>query len=212
MPAKRLRQDVLPLLLRRIIDGELKPGARIVESRLAAELAVSRTPLREALLTLEREGLVRSDRRRGFTIEALSADDVRETYPLLAALESFAVRSSAPLLPLVVPELKKINTRLAATRSPQKSLQLDTHFHETLTSQCTNSRLLALIASLRLVIRRYEQVYMSMSELLPTSVAQHNQIIGAIERGDDAALFKAIEQNYLFGMHVLLRRFELPRR
>ena len=208
MPAKRLRQDVLPLLLRRIIDGELKPGARIVESRLAAELAVSRTPLREALLALEREGLVRSDRRRGFTIETLSAGDVRETYPLLAALESFAVRSSAPLLPLVVPELKKINARLATTRSPQKSLQLDTRFHETLTSQCTSVRLLALIESLRLVIRRYEQVYMSMSELLPTSVAQHAQIIGAIERGDEAALFKAIEQNYSFGMHVLLRQFE----
>src|SRR5713101_6738628 len=101
-PSKRLRQDVLQALLKRIIEGTLKPATKIIESRLAAELDVSRTPLREALLHLEREGLVRSDLRRGFTVERLSAREVRETYPLLAALECFGVRSSAELLPLLV--------------------------------------------------------------------------------------------------------------
>ena len=70
---RRLRQDVLPALRQRILAGRMKAGTKIIESRLAATLGISRTPLREALLHLEREGLVRSDLRRGFTVEPLSS-------------------------------------------------------------------------------------------------------------------------------------------
>jgi len=205
-PSKRLRQDVLQALLKRIIEGTLKPATKITESRLAAELDVSRTPLREALLHLEREGLVRSDLRRGFTVERLSEREVRETYPLLAALECLAVRSSAELLPLLVPALRRINAEFRRACLPQKALDLDTLWHDTLLSQSKNSRLKALVTSLRRAIRRYEHFYMSDTTLIPTSAAQHRAIITAIRSGDTDQIATAIETNYIFGMQVLLRK------
>ncbi len=205
-PSKRLREDVAPALLRRIINGSLKPGEKVKESRLSRDLGVSRTPLREALLSLEREGLIRSDLRRGFTIEPLSAREVREIYPVLAALECLAIRSCFDLLPLLVPQLVKINAAFARSRSPANAQDLDTRWHETLMSQSKNSRLASLLGMLRQSIRRYEHLYMSDLKLIPMSVRQHNAIIDAIQKEDLEALLNGVERNYRFGMQILLRK------
>ncbi len=202
----RLRQELLPALRRSILLGKLKPGSKIIESRLAATLGVSRTPLREALLHLEREGLVRSDLRRGFTVEPLSPREVRETYPMLAALECFAVRTSVEFIPPLLPALERLNAQFRRARSPQDALELDTRWHDTLMSPSRNSRLTALVASLRLAIRRYEHIYMSDSAVLPTSAAQHDGILAALRKGDLEAALRSIELNYTFGMHSLLRK------
>ena len=202
----RLRQDVVPEIRKSILVGRLKPGAKIIESRLAATLGVSRTPLREALLHLEREGLVRSDLRRGFTVEALSVREVRETYPVLANLECYAVRSSGPFLSPLLPVLERINARFRRARSAQQALELDTRWHDTLISPSNNSRLAGLIASLRLAIRRYELIYMSDTALLSTSAAQHDAILGALRKSDMETALDGIEANYVLGMHVILRK------
>lgn len=203
---KRLRQDLRPALLHSIVTGRLKAGEKINESRLAAQLKVSRTPLREALFHLEQEGLVRSDLRRGFTVEPLSSREVRETYPLLAHLECLAVRNSARFVAPLLPALARINTAFARARTPRQALELDTLWHDTLTSQSKNARLASLMAGLRLAIRRYELFYMADAKLIPASVAQHQEIIAAFQRDDLSAALQAIEENYLFGMQILLRK------
>jgi DNA-binding GntR family transcriptional regulator len=202
----RLRQDVVPEIRKSILTGRLKPGTKIIESRLAATLGVSRTPLREALLHLEREGLVRSDLRRGFTVEPLSAREVRETYPLLATLECHAVRTSVSFLLPLIPALERINTQFRRARNAQRALELDTRWHGTLISPSNNSRLTGLITSLRRTIRRYELIYMSDTALLPTSAAQHNAILDALRKQDLETALQAIEANYILGMHVVLRK------
>lgn len=203
---RRIRQELLPTIRNSILSGRLKPGSKIIESRLAASLGASRTPLREALLHLEREGLVRSDLRRGFTVEALSPREVRETYPLLAALECLAVRSSAEFVPPLLPSLEQLNAKFRRARSPKQALEFDTQWHEMLMGPSRNSRLSALVASLRLVIHRYEQMYMSDADMIPTSADQHDAILAALRRGAMAEALQAIELNYTFGMHVLLRK------
>ena len=202
----RLRQDVVPEIRKSILAGRMKPGAKIIESRLATTLGVSRTPLREALLHLEREGLVRSDVRRGFTVEPLSTREVRETYPLLATLECHAVRTSALFLSPLLPALERMNAQFRRARSAQRALELDTSWHDTLISLSNNSRLAGLIASLRRTIRRYELIYMSDTSLLPTSAAQHDAIIAALRKPDMETALEAIEANYILGMRVVLRK------
>jgi DNA-binding GntR family transcriptional regulator len=204
--SSRLRQDLRLTLLNRIIVGELKAGEAVKESRLAAQLKVSRTPLREALLQLEREGFIRSDERRGFSVEHLSAREVREIYPMIWALEALAVRSSAVCAPLLAPELARINSEFAKARDPQRALMLDTQWHEKLTSQSQNRRLFTSISALRLAIRRYETVYMSDTRLIPQSVLQHKAIIRALQRHDVDAAVKGLEDNWRFAMEVLLRK------
>src|SRR5262245_1517952 len=169
----RIRERLRAELLDRIVKGELKGGDKLNELRLSRELKVSRTPLREAFLHLEREGFVRSDLRRGFTVGELSSREVRETYPLLAQLEIMAVRNSAALLEPLIPKLERINEDFARARQAQRARDLDTLWHDTLMSHSKNARLTAIVATLRLAITRYERLYMSDTDLLAMSVAQH---------------------------------------
>jgi len=131
----RLRLRLRTALLDLIVMGKLKGGERINESQVSSRLKASRTPLREALLHLEREGLVRSDLRRGFTVEPLSSREVREMYPILAQLECLAVRSSARFVAAVLPDLTRINSEFARARTPKRALEMDTLWHNTLMSQ-----------------------------------------------------------------------------
>jgi DNA-binding GntR family transcriptional regulator len=192
--------------LSRIVGGELEAGRPVNESRLAGQLKVSRTPLREALLQLEREGFIRSDERRGFSIERLSTREVREIYPMIWTLEGLAVRSSAVYAYLLAPELARINSQFSKARDPERALALDTQWHEQLISRSENRRLLATIAALRLGLKRYEAVYMSDIRLIPESVAQHKAIIRALEERDLDAAVRALEDNWRFGMEVLIRK------
>jgi DNA-binding GntR family transcriptional regulator len=203
--SNRLRQRLRATLLRKIVAGGLEAGKPVNESHLAVQLKVSRTPLREALLQLEQEGFIRSDERRGFSVVGLSAREVREIYPMIWTLEGLAVRSSAVCAHLAVPELARINSQFA--KAPlQRALDLDTQWHEQLTSQSQNRRLLETISALRLAIRRYETVYMADTRLLPESVAQHKVIISALKKRHIEAAIKGLEENWRFGMEVLLRK------
>jgi DNA-binding GntR family transcriptional regulator len=204
--SSRLRQRLRSTLLHRIVAGELEAGKPVNESHLATQLRVSRTPLREALLQLEQEGFIRSDERRGFSVERLSAREVREIYPMIWTLEGLALNSSAVCAHLVVPELIRINSEFAKARTPQRALELDTLWHEKLTSQSQNRRLRETISALRLAIQRYETVYMADTRLLPESVAQHDEIMNALREHDTEAALRGLEKNWRFAKEVLIRK------
>jgi DNA-binding GntR family transcriptional regulator len=204
--SSRLRQSLRLTLLRRIVAGDLEAGKPVRESRLAAQMRVSRTPLREALLQLEREGFIRSDERRGFSVERLSAREVREIYPMIWTLEALALRSSALCAYLLAPELAHINSQFAKARDPERALALDTRWHEQLISQSQNRRLLETITALRLGIRRYETVYMADTRLIPESVSQHNAIIKALKEHNIEDAVKGLEGNWRFAMEMLIRK------
>lgn len=116
------------------------------------------------------------------------------------------MRSSAVYAYLLAPELARINAQFAKARDPQRALALDTQWHEQLISRSQNRRLLATIAALRLGLKRYETVYMSDIRLIPESVAQHNAIIHALQEHDIDAAVRSLEDNWRFGMEVLLRK------
>ena len=202
----RKREPLRRALLDLIVQGKLEGGEKLNELQLSTRLKTSRTPLREALLHLEREGFVRSDLRRGFTVEPLSSREVRDSYPLLALLEGAAVRASAPFLPLVLPELARINAKFARARDPQTARDLDTLFHNTLMSQSKNARLAAMVDALRLAISRYERFYMADPGLIAISAAQHDDIVAAFKKGDLDLGLRRLEANYTFGMQALLRK------
>lgn len=205
MPKRRpKREDLRDLVLDRILRGLFRPGDRIRESPLAAELGASRTPLREALFSLESEGFVRADLGRGFRVEALSPKDVREVYPILSCLECLALRTSFSFVLGKAPQLTRINRRLAQAKSPRSALRLDSLWHETLLGDCHNKRLMDMIHGLRLSIRRYEHSYMSDLAMIPRSVAQHRRVISELRNEDADLAVQALEENWSFGMEALL--------
>ena len=125
---------------------------------------------------------------------------------MIWTLEGLALRSSACCAHVLVPELARINTKLAKAHKSQRALDLDSRWHESLTSQSQNRRLLETVSALRLGIRRYEMVYMADTRLLLESVAQHNAIIGDLKKHDIEAAVKGLEKNWRFGMEVLIRK------
>jgi DNA-binding GntR family transcriptional regulator len=209
-PRDPLRNDLHRAVLDRIVRGQLRPGDRIKESHLAEELGASRTPLREALFSLEREGFVRSELARGFSVEPLSGREVRETYPILWTLEGLALRASVPLVYSLTDELSKLNSRFAANMRPDRAIDADKRWHEMLLGSCPNRRLNQLLNALRATLRRYEHVYMRDPTLIAESIRQHQRIIDALAAKDIEDAVRGLTHNWRFGMEMLLVRLGEP--
>ncbi|MCA9916153.1 MAG: GntR family transcriptional regulator, partial [Anaerolineae bacterium] len=92
LKSQSLRERILDVLRDAILSGELKPGQSLVETDLAAQLGVSRAPLREAIQTLNNEGLVETIPYHGTSVRILSKIDIEELYSLRSVLEAFAIQ------------------------------------------------------------------------------------------------------------------------
>ena len=90
-----LREQVKEVLLERILRGELKPGDRLVETRIAQELGTSQAPVREALRDLELLGLVESEPFRGSRVREVSDEELLDVFPVRAVLEELAAKEAA---------------------------------------------------------------------------------------------------------------------
>jgi DNA-binding GntR family transcriptional regulator len=207
--SKRVQNKLRTLL----IEQRLEPGARLVEAQLCSELGVSRTPIREALFVLEQEGFVKSDPARGFTVRPLSAHEVRELYPMVWTLEILALKLSDDRLKNNVAALKAINKQfLGNTGNAQKSVYLDTRFHETLTGECRNKHLLQQLHNLRGLIMRYEFAYMHESSWCQESAVQHTQIIDSIEKASLQSATSLLEANWRDGMERIANWLDWKKR
>ena len=200
-----LRREVRRVVLDRILRGEIPPGGGINESELSVDIGVSRTPLREALLGLERDGFLRSEAGRGFFAAPLTAEDAEELYPILWTLEGLALASSPSPNPARMAELARINADLARyERIPERALDLDRLWHDTLLAACPKRRLLAMIEVLKDQARRYERAYMADSGRVFVSTRQHEEILDALEEDERAKAVGLLESNWRVSLDFLL--------
>jgi DNA-binding GntR family transcriptional regulator len=208
---KPLREDVHALLRERIVKGDLRPGDRLQDLQIAAELGVSRTPVREALLRLERDGLAESDPNRGFFVAPLSPKEVAEIYPMVWALECLALDSSQPPTPPQIQAMREINAEMAAvTDDPLRRQELDLRWHQTLLESCANERLKELLAALKQIVRRYECVYMRDPALVRRSAHDHAEILEAIVKQKPKLASRLLERNWRAGMESVLMQLSAP--
>jgi DNA-binding GntR family transcriptional regulator len=201
------RDRVYGQLLREIVENALKPGARLIEAQIAMRTGVSRTPVREALMRLEREGFATSERHHGFKVAPLDEQAAREIFPMVGALQGLALAESGPLLASRLDSLRRANETLRRCGGdPQAAMAADSAFHALLIGLCPNARLLALIDTLHQQLLRYEHLYMSDGSLIETSLAQHEDIIAHIARGDVAGAERAVRANYASGLAVVIAK------
>ena len=199
-----LRTEVRRLLLTGLLHGDPAPGSGINEAELAARLGVSRTPLREALLDLEREGLIAIAPGRGFSVQPLTTRDAEEIYPIIASLEVLALGQISKRTPKRLQELDALNARLeAARKDAEQALALDREWHATLLADCSNRRLLSLLESLKNQAYRYEFAFMRYSGKVVNSVGQHRGIVRALRRGDHAAAGALLNANWIASLDFL---------
>jgi DNA-binding GntR family transcriptional regulator len=201
------RTRVAELIGDKIIRQQLPAGRSVGEVALANELGVSRTPVREALLGLQSDGLVSAQRGRGFVVQPLSAAEARQIYPIIGALERLALASSAPASADLRAQLASLNRQIAEADSPPERMKLDAAWHRTIVSGCKNPRLVSVIAGMKQSSLRYEYAYQRVSQLRAISIPEHEQI-AELMTTDPARAGEAIEAHWLRGMAAVLRMME----
>jgi DNA-binding GntR family transcriptional regulator len=199
-----LRDQVYQAVLARIYRGDLPPAKRVRDTDLAAQLGVSRTPIREALLRLAREGVLEADMGRGFRVRPLDAAEMRESGAILSALEGLALQLSPDILPERLARLGEIDRELAATRGDvDRCIDLDETWHRTLLEGCPNTRLRAMISTLWQVPRRYMRAFLGEAGRVSLSTQHHARIIEALRRTDRAAATERFSHHWQRGIEEL---------
>lgn len=205
MTSEVLKNTIREKIIELILSGKFKPGERIIEHTLSRQLQVSRTPLREALISLEQSKLVRAEPNIGFTVQEMSVAEIEELYPLINLLESYALELAFPLLQMQVLELESINESFYLKRySPHEASRADCEFHCKLIELCQNETLLKILAELRLRISCYERYYMAKIKQLEQSYKQHQNIIKELKDGNRNAAKRALSMNWGYGRKILL--------
>jgi DNA-binding GntR family transcriptional regulator len=187
-----LRDLVARELRRRILIGELAPGERLVEDRLAELLGVSRNPVREAIRVLSTEGFIEVTPRRGAAVSRISGEEAEELFDVRMALEGLAARLAArKRSPVAVERLRAL---LARSRSAVEAgdlvgvADMNTDFHVAVAEASGNAYLNLVMEPM---LRRSQWVFLQTADArAPHSWAEHVGLFEAIVDGDEAAAEK----------------------
>lgn len=199
-----LRDQVYDEILDRIYRGDLPAGSRVRDTDIAGQLGVSRTPVREALLRLAREGVLDADMGRGFSVRPLDANEMRETGTVLSMLECQALRLSDEIPSERLIRLGEIDRELAATRGDvDRCIALDEEWHRTLLQGCPNGRLRSMISTLWQVPRRYMRAYLRGAGRVSLSTQHHATIVEALRRNDRETAERRFSHHWQRGIEEL---------
>lgn len=183
-----------------IMDGTFAPGSQLGEANLAAELRVSRGPVREAMQRLIQEGLLRSEPHRGVFVTTLDDTDVADVYLARAAVE----RAAAQILlkrqdPRAFDALDRLLNQMAQAAERDRwttVADLDLRFHEHLVAASGSKRLMRMFSTLivetRLCLQGLETAYPRRGAL----VEEHRDLLEEIRAGRADGTFRAIDRHF----------------
>jgi GntR family transcriptional regulator, rspAB operon transcriptional repressor len=191
-----IRRKVHNYVREQILSGEIEAGERLIETKIAAEIGTSRTPVREALHSLEMEGLIESIPRVGYAVKPISDKEVEEICDIRTAIEGLAAGwALQKAQEKVVKELRK-NVATAEERLARGQItdfiDLDAQFHEIIAKHSGSTRLLELAQTLRRHMLRYRTQSIYSPENVTQAIEGHKRIIAALEAGDADAVRQAV--------------------
>lgn len=208
---RSLPEQIAARLAERILEGSLAPGERVREERLAAEFAVSRGPVREALRLLEKDGLVTIVPRRGAMVTNLSADEVREIFEIRAVLNGLRDRSVAEsevrseVLPLIEAEVAELARCAREPESGEQYVETVLQINRLLNRATPNRRLSNYLASLEQQTARYSRLGLSTPERRRQSVQRWQRLVRAIRAGDGEAAERIARERVLESRDAAIR-------
>jgi DNA-binding GntR family transcriptional regulator len=183
----QLKDQVYQELKQAIVDLRLEPGQALREATLSAQLGVSKTPVREALLRLDAEGLVQFLRNRGAIVSELSLLEITETFDIRIAIETLALGLALPNLSTADFDRAQRAIEDAEHRQDDTQLgELNWQFHNALYAPCKRPLLLGMIENLHRVSGRYVRLQRALTRSELLSQSEHREILAACRRGDVA--------------------------
>jgi DNA-binding GntR family transcriptional regulator len=196
---KTIRRKIYEHLREQLLSGKIQPHQHLIEAKIARDIGTSRTPVREALHSLELEGLIESIPRVGYVVKPISEQEVEEICEIRAAIEGLAARwAMEKAHEKLVIELQK-NIFIAEDKVSKGDVRafvdMDAKFHEIISKFSGSQRLLELAQTLRRHMLRYriQSIYLVDNVLM--AIDGHKGILRAIEKRNLGEVNKAIQHH-----------------
>ena len=214
MESRPIREIAYEVLKHAIISGEIPAGERIVETDYADRLHISRTPLREALRKLERDGLVEYVMRRGVVVRAFSVADVEEIYTIRNALEMLTL--PAIIKNATAEDIASLREKLHGMDELMEKQDIDAlspltrAFHSQLTSLCGQQRILRVIEGQDEYITKFSAMAIRKEQHLQAAHQEHYQLVAYVEERNlpafQALMHKHIEDSKRNCLEAVIER------
>src|SRR6056297_22320 len=185
---KPLRDVVFETLKEAILTGKLEPKERLMEIKIADQLGVSRTPVREAIRKLELEGLVVMVPRKGAYVSDISYKDIIDTLEVREALETFAVKLAIEKNTVKdIKRLEKLNNEFQKAyeeKDIEKMVEYDTKIHNEILVLSDNGKLINFMDGLNEIMQRFRLIFFNETYNPERIAREHQDVIKAIKNKD----------------------------
>ncbi|MCG8561842.1 MAG: GntR family transcriptional regulator [Hyphomicrobiales bacterium] len=196
---RTLHDELLERLRQMIIHGDLEPGDKVPEKDLCDRFGVSRTPLREALKVLASEGLVTLTPNRGAMVSEVTLADLEEAFPVMGALEALSGEMAcAHITDAEIAEIRSLHQAMVEHHERgdlSAYFRLNQQIHEALLDAARNQTLATAYRGLAGRIRRARYIANISADRWAEAVAEHEQILEALEARDGAALARILKRH-----------------
>jgi DNA-binding GntR family transcriptional regulator len=200
------------LIRQAIIHGRVAPGQRLKEEELAQQLGLSRTPIREALLVLQSEGLVETAPNRGATVRAYDIPDLEDIYELRALLEGQAARRAATRIDATALEQLRASCarfeQLVDGSDVRALVAENAFFHDTILAVAASERLTGMVRQVIAMPLVYQSYIWYSPEQTTASYHYHRQLTNALERADAQRAEFIMREHLYEARDVLTQRME----
>ena len=181
-----LSQKVYRVLKTEIAKGFLEPGTKLLENKIAEEMHVSRTPVREAMQKLVAEGFVKTTPNQTMVVTEVSLEDVKDVLQIRGVLEGLAARIAAKQINIQeIDELEKIVTRMGLYITKKDLLsycKVDDEFHDLILNICGNKWIIQIRDNLGSFIYRFRIKSLSVPGRLKCSLEEHRKIMESLQK------------------------------
>jgi DNA-binding GntR family transcriptional regulator len=207
-----LTEKTVRAIEKAILDGSIKPGERIVETRMAKLLCVSKSPVREALKKLEGDGIVQSISRKGYIVKTITAKSIIELFDILTIIEPMAAKLALKKkgdaicteIDRILAEMKKA----LSNKNYDSYLLLNEQFHGLFYDTVENEWITRISQMLRKQAGILRKLSLLSRDRLSESIKEHSSIAAAYQKGDAPLLAKAFRFHLqMFKKNILASDF-----
>lgn len=202
-----LKEKAYQILRRMILTGEFKGGTQIVEADLITRLQIGRTPIRESLLRLEQEGLIRIVPHKGIFINEMSLKEIKDLMQLRFCLELFAIREAICYITdndiVEMSQIIDLQEQAMQDSDTYEYMNLDRRFHQKIFEIIGNDRMLRIMGNLNDQLVACGIRGLRKQERLLQVITEHREVVRALSKRDAEAAFEATK------MHLERVRYSL---
>jgi len=209
-----LKAQAYNYLKNEILEGRIEPGVIYSEQKFADDLAISRTPIRDAILQLAHEGFVKIHPNKGISIKELASEDVRQIFQVRTAIEGYCgmyaaerinSEECAQLIHDLEKHLKAEKTIIDAGGDCKHFMADDTAFHMCITQFTKNEQIINIMQNLRGKIDRVGVISLAQKNRLQNTLSEHTKIVEALKTGKPDKVYTAIRNHFEYCQDIFVK-------